>query len=192
MGDVIRFLVHANLPFNVVDGWYFKDWVHSVRPTYDPPSRYVIRNRIFDGESSRVDILELDRLINKTKITLLFDGWEDNLKRSLYGLVAAIVGEFPSIISLDDVSGERGTASNHLETIVSALEGMSLGEKKLDVKNIIALTTDNPTVMQALRRMFQEAHPWVLVCDRGFMVRDEMIITVTITYYRSSHAFSMD
>ncbi|TFK57938.1 hypothetical protein BDN72DRAFT_918343 [Pluteus cervinus] len=32
-----------------------------------------------------------------------------------------------------------------------------------DGKNVVALTTDSPTVMRSLRRKFQEKFPWVII-----------------------------
>ncbi|KAJ7602520.1 ribonuclease H-like domain-containing protein [Mycena rosella] len=92
-------------------------------------------------------------------VTLLFDGWEDKLRRSLYGTVGTGMDECPSLISLDNMSGYRGSADKYMETIVGGLEKMEMA----DAKNVIALTTDNPSVMQSFRRKFQARFPWVLV-----------------------------
>jgi hypothetical protein len=80
-------------------------------------------------------------------LTLLFDGWEDRLQHNLYGTVAAECGEPPSILSLDELTGSWGTAEKYLETTKGALKKMDLH----DGRNFVALTTDNPTVMQAYR-----------------------------------------
>ena len=37
--------------------------------------------------------------------TLLYDGWEDGLGRSIYGAVSISVGEYPIILGLDDTIG---------------------------------------------------------------------------------------
>ena len=94
---------------------------------------------------------------------MLFDGWEDSLKRSLYELVAAIVGKFLSIISLDDVSGERETALNHLETIVSALEGMAYGSVRAEdwnlFKRLVLIRLHRYSILQYITRaLFAKAN----------------------------------
>lgn len=63
------------------------------------------------------------------------------------------------MLSLDDMTGKRGSANGLLENSAKALNAMDLG----DGINFIAVTTDNPTVMQAFRRKFQEKYTWVLV-----------------------------
>ena len=77
----------------------------------------------------------------------------------LYGTVGAGVGKYPIVMSLDDMTGKRGMAENYLATIKGAMQGMGI-EKGIQV---LALTTDNPTVMQSFRRMFQNEFQWVLV-----------------------------
>jgi hypothetical protein len=82
---------------------------------------------------------------------MLEDGWEDRLKRSIYGIVAAGIDCFPLIMTLDDLTGERGNAVKCLDIAVSSLEHM--GDPS--ARNFIALTTDNPAIMQSFRRLFQ-------------------------------------
>lgn len=112
-----------------------------------------------DSEAARVQIEEIERLKSRKRLTLLFDGWEDKLRRSLYGIVAAEVGQYPVVISLSEMTGIRGTADNYLETMKKGLREMEIG----DARNVIALTTDDPTVMQSFRRKFQGEFHWTLV-----------------------------
>ena len=57
----------------------------------------------------------------RPSLTLLFDGWEDKLKRSLYGTVAAGIGEFLTVLSLKELTGLCGTADTYLEIIQKAM-----------------------------------------------------------------------
>jgi hypothetical protein len=59
------------------------------------------------------------------------------------------VGKYSTVLSLDELTGHHGSAEKNME-----IE---------DGQNIIALTTDNPTVMQAFRLKFQNIYYWVLV-----------------------------
>ena len=114
-----------------------------------------------DREAARVQLEELEWLKNRTKLTMLFDRWDDRIGCSLYGTVASEVNQYPIVLSLDDMTGHRGSAEKMLETSQKALKNMGME----DGRKFIALTTDNPTVMQAFRRKFQEAYYWILVCD---------------------------
>ena len=112
-----------------------------------------------DAEAARVQIKEIDRVKKTKHLTVLFDGWEDKLRRSLYGTVAAKIGEYPTVLSLDELTGHRGSAEKYLETAKKAMKNMEIE----DGRNIIALMTDNPTVMQVFGRKFQNIYYWVLV-----------------------------
>lgn len=151
--------MHANVAFRSAEDIFLLDWVNQIRPSYAVPSRYVLSHTIMDSEAARGQAEEMARLKSRKKLTLLFDGWEDKLRRSLYGTVAAELGSPPTVLSLDELTGHRGSAVQYLETLKGALKKMDIS----DARNIIALTTDDPTVMRALRRMFGEEFYWVLV-----------------------------
>ncbi|KAF8192079.1 ribonuclease H-like domain-containing protein [Pholiota molesta] len=110
----------------------------------------------------RVRLEELGRVKKSKRHTFLIDVWEDLLKRSIYGSVAAQVAaqvaEYPSILSLEDMTGSRATADGIMDAAEKALQAMDLA----DGRNFIAMTTDNPTVMQAVRRKFQAKYFWIL------------------------------
>ncbi|KIK75104.1 hypothetical protein PAXRUDRAFT_94925, partial [Paxillus rubicundulus Ve08.2h10] len=100
-----RFFVHANLPFLAIDNPFFHIFLNTIRPSYNPPSRYVLSHNLLDSEAVRVQQEDIERLKNCKKLTLLLDGWEDLLKRSLYGSVAVEVNQHPVVLSLDDMTG---------------------------------------------------------------------------------------
>jgi hypothetical protein len=112
-----------------------------------------------DAEFARTLIEDIEFVKKRPRLTLLFDGWEDKLKRSLYRTVVAGIGEFPTVLGLEELTGLRGTADTYLETIQKAMRHNEIEE----AKNIIALTTDDPNVMQAFRRKFKNIFFWVLV-----------------------------
>ncbi|KAJ7449770.1 ribonuclease H-like domain-containing protein, partial [Mycena galericulata] len=113
---------------------------------------------ILDSEAADVFLRETERLKSSKLLTLLEDGWEDRLKRSIYGIVSAGIDMFPIIMSLDDLTGERGNADKCLDIAVKSLDLMGVPT----ARNFIAMTTDNPTTMQSLRRKFQQKFFWIL------------------------------
>lgn len=60
---------------------------------------------ILESEVARVQLEDLEQLENPRNQTLLYDGWEDGLGRSIYGAVSISVGEYPIILGLDDTIG---------------------------------------------------------------------------------------
>ena len=114
---------------------------------------------VLDKEYARVLDDDMQVLKQRKNQTLLFDGWEDLIKRSLYGTLAAKVNEISIIVGLENISGKRGDADTLLATVQGALDGMNAG----DMKAFIAATTDNPTVMRAFRRKLSDKFSWLLV-----------------------------
>jgi hypothetical protein len=61
---------------------------------------------------------------NWKRLTLLIDGWEDILKRSLYGSATAQIGQYPSVLSLTDMTGEHASAEGIFSAVKGALATM--------------------------------------------------------------------
>ncbi|KAJ7605724.1 hypothetical protein FB45DRAFT_722570, partial [Roridomyces roridus] len=82
--------------------------------------------------------------------TLIIDGWEDELRRSLYSTAAGRVGEPTIVMGLQDVTGKRGSADKLLEAAETAMMEMGI----TDAASFLALVTDNPNVMKSFQRDF--------------------------------------
>ncbi|KAF8122147.1 hypothetical protein EV363DRAFT_1148590, partial [Boletus edulis] len=39
---LFRFIVHANIPLSAIENWFFRNFLDEIRPSYTPPSRYVL------------------------------------------------------------------------------------------------------------------------------------------------------
>ena len=95
------YIVHSNSPFSASQNFYFREFVNYIHPSYIPPTRYVLSHSILESEVARVQLEDLERLENSRNQTLLYDGWEDGLGRSIYGAVSASVGEYLILGCLD-------------------------------------------------------------------------------------------
>ena len=137
-------MIHANMPFRAVEDFYFLAFCNEIRPSYEVPSRYVLSHDLLDSEAARVNLAETERLAGMKRITFLIDGWEDIGRRSLYGTVAAGINQFPVVLGLKDMTGQRGSAEKMLEAAEEAIRNA-----QLPIEDMIATCTDNPTVMQS-------------------------------------------
>ena len=90
----------------------------------------------------------------------------DRIKRSIYGSLVSEPGERPVILGLEDLTGERNTADKIVE-----INNESLKKKNVDPENIIAIVTDNPTTMRAVRCRWIEKYRWVLVGKSSIELR---------------------
>lgn len=151
--------MYGNIAFTAVENPYFLEWVNYLRPSYTTPSSWVISHSLLTTEVARVQLEEIEYLKDRKLLTLLIDGWEDLLRRSLYGSVASELKREPVVLSLEDMTGKRGNADAMIESSQKALKAMELEA----CTNIIAVTTDNPTVMRSFRKKFEAIYTWVLV-----------------------------
>lgn len=177
--------MHGNLPFLSSSNWYFTDFVHELCPSYSPSSPYVLSHTILDSEHTQVHLEDMERLSSRHRLTLLLDGWEDLLRWSLYGSVAAEVNQPPIVLSLDDLTGKQG----NFDTLLGVTQG-AFDRMQLDPKKFVACTTDNPTTMCAYRQRLQKKFPWLLVCitrQPSCSVSTDMVLP----WNRPSHASYM-
>ena len=86
----------------------------------------LLSHTILESEAACVNLEDLERIQAWRQLTLLFYGWEDILWRNLYGTVGAGIGKFPIMLSLDNMTGRRGTAQGYLETIKGAMHKMGI------------------------------------------------------------------
>ncbi|KAL1949916.1 hypothetical protein VTO73DRAFT_8797 [Trametes versicolor] len=99
----------------------------------------------------------MKRLEKMKMLTMMTDGWEDDLHRALYGTLLAQLGSRPIVLGLEDISGQRATAERLVEVVELALK-----KKGGTAKQLVCLVTDNPTTMRAFRRIFQAKYSWIL------------------------------
>jgi hypothetical protein len=68
------YIVHSNSPFSVSENPYFIEFMDYVRPSYVPPSQYVLSHTIMDAKFARIQVEDIGRLKQRKHLTLLFDG----------------------------------------------------------------------------------------------------------------------
>ncbi|KAK7008485.1 DUF659 domain-containing protein [Favolaschia claudopus] len=148
---LFKYLVHTNSPFSNADNIFLSDFTNELRPSFQVASRYV---------ASRVHLQAVEDLYKLNReATLLIDGWEDLLRRSLYGKAAARIGQPSTILGLKDVTGQCGQATTILETAESAMADMGIENASC----FLALVTDNPNVMKSFRKLFEKKYIWILI-----------------------------
>jgi hypothetical protein len=115
---------------------------------------------------------------------MLVDGWEDIMRRSLYGNVLTKRAEFPVMLGLKDMTGARASADAIFNVTNEALAKM-----EQTWQSVIALVTDDPTVMQSVQKRGNDAHRWLIVSLQAFKyIMSRVVIKETLN--RSYHVFS--
>ena len=138
----------ANIPYNVVENPYFKDFMACLRPSFVAPSRYILQKEIaavfVDAQSA------VDRLLSETKsVFLAVDGWEDAQHLPVLGITALPPGKKPLLSAFDRME-ERESGEFLEDNLKKAIS--SLNSYKTTVAGIVA---DNAKNMQSALRKAQ-------------------------------------
>ena len=77
---------------------------------------------LLDAEAAHIQAETIQNIQNRQSLTPLIDRWEDLLCQSVYGTVLAGVGEYHIILSLDDISNQRGSVEKLLQLAEHSLQ----------------------------------------------------------------------
>ncbi|KAG2126392.1 hypothetical protein BD769DRAFT_1628434 [Suillus cothurnatus] len=110
-----------------------------------------------DSEVVHVQIEDIARLKECKKLTYLLDGWEDTIRRSLYGSLAAEVNQPPIVLNLEDMTGHQGSADKLLEVLTF------------------------PCFLHSLNTIIGE------ICAHPFMKQHVTKATQVVTFFNGSH-----
>ena len=130
--------------------------------------------RYLPAEEQRAVEEDIKALSERNNLTYLLDGWEDAMRRSVYGSLLAEVGQHPFVLGLHELTGVRATADN-----LVGISDEALKRKDLDPKKIIAVCTDNLTTMQSFHHKYSNKYPWILVSKLKFF-QIQIVVEIVI------------
>ncbi|CAG8795514.1 2095_t:CDS:2, partial [Racocetra fulgida] len=107
---------------------------------------------------ARILVEMVDRISEMSDLTLSLDGWMDVSNNSIYAFLLHKFENINEIINIEEFSSIRHTASNLLVAIINSLQNVSI-----DFSKIIAIVTDNPSVMIWLQKDISEKYQYVIV-----------------------------
>ncbi|CAG8686907.1 2017_t:CDS:1, partial [Cetraspora pellucida] len=81
---LLKSIIHGNVSFNFVDNSYFQDFLRNLNPSYNPPTRNVVKERLLTEMFSDHLQKKLNTLPTLTDITISLNGWTDNSGNSVY------------------------------------------------------------------------------------------------------------
>nr|GAT45526.1 predicted protein [Mycena chlorophos] len=112
-----------------------------------------------DSEHSRIHLDAVETLKSWGRSsTLLIDGWDDDLHRSLYGTVSGKVVEPTVVMGLQDLTGQCGSSKSIFEAAKTAVSMMGIE----NMSCFLAAVTDNPSVMKGFRKMLEKDYLWII------------------------------
>lgn len=163
--QILSFFVHARIPLAAADSPFFHELFRRIRPSYSPPSQFTLSEELLASEYAEVLKKEMGYLEAGWMFTFLLDGWEDRLRRSQYASIAQRRGEPGVLLHMENMTGKRVDGEELRDFANRSLEFMNMTSRQL-----IAVCTDNPRVMQKFRRIWGEKYFWLIVSARKSML----------------------
>ena len=158
---LLEALIVGNVPFNFVECPQFREY--SLSLGHDLPSRRTVSGSLLQDMFLHHFSEMLDELQVVSDMTILLDGWTDVSGNSIY----AYVGQTQEGVFVLDICQfkKRPSADNIKSQLFDILNKLNLSTKQ-----IIAVTTDTPQVMEKLRRNISSEHPNILNIKCGLHI----------------------
>ena len=155
---LIRAFIAGQVPFRVMDGFYFQEFVRMLKPQWSIPSR----KTLMDNHLVRLYAAALgnkDRtLASEDYFTLMLDGWSDVSNNSIYGVMLLHGHTNSDVLDILDLSSNQHTAVN----ILTEVE-VCVNQSCVKWSAIKCCVTDSPSTMTKFRRILHEKRPHIVM-----------------------------
>ena len=148
-----RFIFENCLPFSVVESPSFKDFVKSIRPSYNPPTRKKVAGPLLLDEYEELKTSVKEKIEKARYVNLVSDGWSNMRNEHVVNFIILIPNEetpiyFKSLFTADI----RQTGENIATEIIRVIE--EIGPDK-----VVSVVTDNAPNMTSAWTIIETNFP---------------------------------
>lgn len=119
----------CNLPFNLVDSRYFKDFLETLNPEYVPPGVKRLKTTLLDSVYHKLRNNEASKTARRG--TLMLDGWKNSANNTKQ-IAILIQPQFGDAIFLKSFDFSSKSA-DHIALLEAVIEACNLSEKELNI-----------------------------------------------------------
>ncbi|CAG8777492.1 12939_t:CDS:1, partial [Cetraspora pellucida] len=142
---LLKAIIYENIPFNIVENSYLKNYLTALNPSYHSFSRNMIKGHLLTKLFSDHIQQKLNTLPALTDFTVFLDGWTDNSGNSIYSFMALKENQ-ENVLDILDLSAYRYTSDFLKEKVKETLSASGIR-----MSSAIAVVTDNTTNMDKMR-----------------------------------------
>ena len=143
----LRAMVCSGVAFSFSEDFYFRKFVHLLKPSFHLASRTSLTDKYLNSLYSEA-VTERDYSLQSLDCaTLLWDGWSDVSHNSIYALMLLHDHDKSQILDIISLSKMRHTAFNMVDVTVR-----TLGDSAVKTESVRGCVTDSPTVMIKYRK----------------------------------------
>jgi hypothetical protein len=160
-----KFIFSSNLSFNSVENPYFQNLLEKLNPAYKIPSRRAIGGSILDNVYEQTEDIMTENLKGK-KVTITQDGWSTNQMEPVI-CHSISTGEETYFFNCVQTEEQSKDSDKCLAILLKAIDD---AEKKYECK-VVAVVTDNCSVMTSMRTKIQDNYPHMIVlgCNSHYL-----------------------
>lgn len=151
------FFVHSHIPFNAANNPFFQEIFHRICPSYSPPSRFILGKELLASEHAEVTAQEMQYLEAHKMFTFILDGWDDLHRQSQYVALAQKCQEPGVLLHMEEMTGKHVDGKELCNFADQSLANMNMIPKQL-----IAVCTNNPCIMQKFCRLWANQFKWII------------------------------
>ncbi|CAB5373801.1 unnamed protein product [Rhizophagus irregularis] len=133
---LVRAFICYGIPFSIIENPFFIEFLHEMRPGYEPPISELLSGRLLNQETDRINNKIKEIIKNSENLTLALDGWTNPNGVSVYNYVILTPDREQYLYALHDYSGDHHTGDFLASQITDII-------KKIGPEKVFALVTDN-------------------------------------------------
>lgn len=123
----LKVMIENNLSFKTIESKSFREFIRSVPPSWQPPTRQELSNVYIPKFSRTLQSRFLTRVTlrgSSPHLSIEFDGWKDRNNRSFLGVVATEMNGRKHLLDLRDLSLKCHTSAVFVEELTDILKSV--------------------------------------------------------------------
>ncbi|CAB5366112.1 unnamed protein product [Rhizophagus irregularis] len=152
---LVRTFICCGIPFSIIENPFFIEFLHEMRPGYEPPTSELLSGKLLNQETARINDKIKEIIKNSENLTLALDGWTNPNGVSVYNYVILTPDREQYLYALHDYSGDHHTGDFLASQITDII-------KKIGPEKVSALVTDNAANCVKAREIVTNQFPNII------------------------------
>ena len=162
--------IHAGgNPFTIFEEPWLKDFLKSLNSTYEPPSTWLLSNRLLDDVYSHFKKQEVHHLHNTPFFNVIFDGTDDKGGNRVFNVSVSLPQGVAFYWKTFDTGFQIHDAETTVQLIKPILQELVTIDSVPEWKRINGIATDTNNTMRNTQRLIQQSpqlqHTFTCLCD---------------------------
>ncbi|GET56204.1 ribonuclease H-like domain-containing protein [Rhizophagus irregularis DAOM 181602=DAOM 197198] len=120
---LVRAFICCGIPFSIIENPFFIEFLHEMRPGYEPPTSELLSGRLLNQETARINDKIKEIIKNSENLTLALDGWTNPNEHDLAKITISGCNQITSFFKRSHIVGKLLTdATTTLQIVGGGLK----------------------------------------------------------------------